>query len=76
MKLLESFKLRDFWEWDKVEREFERLQSGESQSIFVGTDIWRCISVELWMRIFIDGQDFATSREQSIPKKLVPVQMA
>jgi asparagine synthase (glutamine-hydrolysing) len=72
----ESFKLRDFWEWDKVEREFERLQSGESQSIFVGTDIWRCISVELWMRIFIDGQDFATSREQCIPKKLVPVQMA
>jgi len=72
----ESFKLRNFWEWDKVEREFERLQSGESQSIFVGTDIWRCISVELWMRIFIDGQDFATSREQCIPKKLVPVQMA
>ncbi|MDW7731747.1 MAG: asparagine synthase (glutamine-hydrolyzing) [Methanolobus sp.] len=53
----ESFRKRDFWDWEMVRGMYEKLLDGKSSSIFVGTEIWRCISVELWMRLFIDRQD-------------------
>lgn len=50
----ESFKNREFWDWIKVEKMYENMLNGKSSNLFVGSDIWRCISIELWMRIFID----------------------
>jgi asparagine synthase (glutamine-hydrolysing) len=54
----ESFKSRDFWNWKLVREMFIKLHSDESHGIFVGTEIWRCISVELWMRMFIEQREF------------------
>lgn len=50
----ESFKNREFWDFSKVKNMYERILTGKYSKWFVGTDIWRCICVELWMRIFID----------------------
>ncbi len=50
----ESFKSREYWDWSKVKETYKRTLAGKSPKWFVGTDIWRCVSVELWMRIFID----------------------
>ncbi|WP_406657741.1 asparagine synthase (glutamine-hydrolyzing) [Methanolobus sp. ZRKC2] len=52
----ESFQSRDYWNWEMVRSMYEKLLEGKSSSIFVGTEIWRCISVELWMRLFIDNK--------------------
>jgi len=59
----ESFKSRDIWDWKLVKEMFQKLQSGESHNIFVGTEIWRCISVELWMQMFVERQDLLTDAE-------------
>jgi asparagine synthase (glutamine-hydrolysing) len=67
----EAFRSRDFWSWALVKDMFKKLHSGESQSIFVGTEIWRCISVELWMRMFIERREFTVIPEESGVK--VPV---
>ncbi|KXS40679.1 MAG: putative asparagine synthase, glutamine-hydrolyzing, partial [Methanolobus sp. T82-4] len=53
-----SFMSRDFWNWERVQNMYEKLLKGESSAIFVGTEIWRCISIELWMRLFIEKQEF------------------
>jgi asparagine synthase (glutamine-hydrolysing) len=53
----ESFREREFWDWKMVKSMYEKLLEGKSSSIFVGTDIWRCISMELWMRLFIDREN-------------------
>lgn len=53
-----SFMARDFWNWERVRDMYDKLLKGESSAIFVGTEIWRCISVELWMRLFIEKQEF------------------
>ncbi|TGC07439.1 asparagine synthase (glutamine-hydrolyzing) [Methanolobus halotolerans] len=54
----ESFRKRRYWDGEMVRGMYEKLVEGKSSSIFVGTEIWRCISVELWMRLFIDRQGF------------------
>jgi asparagine synthase (glutamine-hydrolysing) len=59
----ESFKSRDIWDWKLVKEMFQKLQSGESHNIFVGTEVWRCISVELWMQMFVERQDLMTDAE-------------
>jgi asparagine synthase (glutamine-hydrolysing) len=61
----ENFKARDFWNWKLVKEMFIKLNCGESQGIFVGTEIWRCISVELWMRMFIEQQEFMPRAEKN-----------
>ncbi|MCQ6963392.1 asparagine synthase (glutamine-hydrolyzing) [Methanolobus chelungpuianus] len=61
----EDFRSRDFWSWALVKDMFKKLHSGESQNIFVGTEIWRCISVELWMRMFIERKGFPATPEES-----------
>ncbi|TGC07440.1 asparagine synthase (glutamine-hydrolyzing) [Methanolobus halotolerans] len=53
-----SFMARDFWNWEKVRDMYEKLLKGETSAIFVGTEIWRCVSIELWMRLFIEKQEF------------------
>ncbi|MDW7731746.1 MAG: asparagine synthase (glutamine-hydrolyzing) [Methanolobus sp.] len=54
----QSFMARDFWNWERVRDMYDKLLKGESSAIFVGTEIWRCISIELWMRLFIEKQEF------------------
>ncbi|MCQ6963395.1 asparagine synthase (glutamine-hydrolyzing) [Methanolobus chelungpuianus] len=61
----DSFRSRDFWNAELVADMYNRMLTGESSGIFVGTEIWRCISVELWMRLYIEKQ------RSSLP---VPVQ--
>jgi asparagine synthase (glutamine-hydrolysing) len=55
----ESFRSRDFWNPELIGDMHDRMLSGESSGIFVGTDIWRCISVELWMRLYIEDHQAA-----------------
>ena len=50
----ESFKNRKYWDWVKVKKMYETLLNGDSLKLFAGTELWRCISVELWIRVFID----------------------
>jgi asparagine synthase (glutamine-hydrolysing) len=61
----ESFRSRDFWNWKLVKEMFKKLHSDETNSIFVGTEIWRCVSVELWMRMFIERNDFIPNEKIS-----------
>ncbi len=61
----ESFRSRDFWNWKLVREMFIKLHSDESHGIFVGTEIWRCISVELWIQMFIEGQEFIPVAEKN-----------
>ncbi|WP_406657740.1 asparagine synthase (glutamine-hydrolyzing) [Methanolobus sp. ZRKC2] len=53
-----SFMARDFWNWEKIQDMYDKLLKGESSAIFVGTEIWRCISIELWIRLFIEKEEF------------------
>ncbi|AFV22880.1 putative asparagine synthetase, glutamine-hydrolyzing [Methanolobus psychrophilus R15] len=63
----ESFKSRDFWNAELVTDMYDKLLSGESSGIFVGTDIWRCISVELWMQLYIEKRYSAASVYAALP---------
>ena len=56
----DSFRSRDFWDPELVADMYDRMLAGESSGIFVGTEIWRCISVELWMRLYIEKRRSAT----------------
>lgn len=50
----DSFKSREYWDHDKVLSMYHDIIGGRSSRFFVGTEIWRCISMELWLRMFID----------------------
>ena len=60
---------RDFWNAELVKDMYEKLLSGKSSGIFVGTEIWRCISVELWMQLYIDRQQPAVPVAVPVPVK-------
>lgn len=50
----ETFKNREYWDWLKVKEMYMKMLNNKHSKLFVGTDIWRCISVELWERVFFD----------------------
>lgn len=52
----ESFKNREYWDWLKVRKIYMKTLNGKTSKMFVGTDIWRCVCMEIWMRVFIDGK--------------------
>jgi asparagine synthase (glutamine-hydrolysing) len=49
-----SFSEREYWDASRVKDMYEDILKGKSSKFFVGTEIWRCISMELWLRMFID----------------------
>ncbi len=70
----ESFRSRDLWNPELIKDMHDKMLSGESSGIFVGTDIWRCISVELWMRLYIEDH-LAAPVPLEVPNAR-PVEMA
>jgi asparagine synthase (glutamine-hydrolysing) len=63
----ESFRSRDFWNAELVKDMYDKLRSGKSSGVFVGTDIWRCISVELWMQLYINTHQPGVSVPAPVP---------
>jgi asparagine synthase (glutamine-hydrolysing) len=49
-----SFSEREYWNASRVKDMYEDILKGKSSKFFVGTEIWRCISMELWLRMFVD----------------------
>lgn len=51
----ESFSKRKYWDANKVKQMFDKMLAGKTLKLFAGTDIWRCVTFELWLRMFIDS---------------------
>jgi asparagine synthase (glutamine-hydrolysing) len=49
----DSFRSRRYWDADKVETEFNNWVSGTKRGD--GLMFWRILSVELWMRRYVDS---------------------
>ena len=63
----DSFRSRDFWNAELVTEMYGKMLSEEASGIFVGTEIWRCISVELWMRLYIEKQQPLAAMPVELP---------
>ncbi|MBP2133366.1 asparagine synthase (glutamine-hydrolyzing) [Methanomicrobium sp. W14] len=47
----ESFKKRNYWNFNEVREEYDRFLDGKSG---YSSEIWRIVCTELWLRIFFD----------------------
>ena len=54
----ESFKQRPYWNWKRVEKMFRDHLGGK---VNAGSELWRCINLELWLRRFVEQGSSATN---------------